>query len=229
MTLPTGNEPKPEPNVEPEGQPTTPGQSPEPEYVTKEYLERFEENLKKTFTNAYQGIQSQNDQAVSKMQQVQQEIKKSLAGFPGATPEAIEQFSRDKALESLFEQQPPSEPGTAPGQGEPPETPGQNGTPDLPSLVDAEADRMVKQYGFDIVDGDPELETIKQANSENATPFEFLTAYDQALRAKSERQGKTLPARIPAMGTGTSTPANDIADITDPDELFEMAKKAGKI
>lgn len=230
MTEPNGNETNVDPQTPAAGQPPDPGQSVTPEYVTAAQLDARDEALKEAFATAYRGVQSQTDQAVSQMQKVQQEIAKSIAGFPGATPEDIEKFSREKALESLFEtQQPPAEPGTTPGQGATPAKPVENGAQSFSNLVDAEADRMVKQYGFDVAKDDPEFEIIKKANDATATPFDFLSAYNQALTAKAERQNKTTPARMPAMGTGSSVPANSISEINDPDELFELAKKAGKI
>lgn len=234
MTMPNGNEPKPEtPPAGPEGQPPAAGQPTGQEPVTQEQLKAFAEELKGSFESAYRGVQSQNDRAVSKMQTIQQEISQQLQGFPGATPEQIEEFSRNKAIESLFEgQAPPAEPGTVPGQ-EPPaagaQTPdGQPQAPEPTHWADAVVDNLVKKIGFDIEEADAEYaELQKVITSED--PMEFIDGYRQAISAKAERLGKQAPARIPAMVSGQPVQPNAISDVTDPTELYELAKKAGRI
>jgi len=232
MTMPNGNETEPGTPVEPAGQPEPQGQAIQPEYVTREQLETFVDELKGTFTEAYRGVQSQNDRAVSKMQQIQQQIAQSLQGFPGATPEQIQQFSREKAIESLFEQQPPAQPGTAPGQEQPPAQPGTNGTGQQPApsepthWTEPITSNLVETFGFDIEESDPEYADLAKL-TEAKNPMDFIDGYRQALTAKAERTKKQLPARMPATASVSSPPADKLPN--DPDQLFEMAKKAGRI
>lgn len=228
MSMQPGDETKLEPQQPAAGQAAGAGQA-QPEYVTKDQLEGMFGELKKSFETSYRGVQSTGDRAVSRMQEVQQNIEKMIAGFPGATQDQIKQFSREKALDVLFEQQ-----GTVTGPEQPKQAGDGSGKPetqasDAPNMVDLEAERMVKTYGFDIAESDPEFKIIQAANTANSTPFDFLSAYDQALKAKAARQKLTIPARMPMMATGSSAPANDIANINDPDELFRLARAAGKI
>lgn len=233
MTLPNGDETKQEPQTQPAGQPAEPGQSQTPEYVTKEQLESMMGELKNTFNEAYRGVQSNNDRALSRMQQLRQDIANDLADLQRRgvqlTDQQIEQISRDRALDSMFVQ-PPAEPGNVPGQGQPaPAGQSENGQSAEPThWVDAAVGDLVTKFGFDIDEGDPEYQEL-QTKTNDPDPNNFYEAYRQALNTKAERQQKQVPARTPAMVTGSTPPSNEIANITDPDELFELARKAGKI
>lgn len=225
--------PQEEPTQPAGGQPAVSGQP--STGITPEQLDarlkEFADSLEETFTKTYRGVQSNNDQAVSRMQKVQAEIERALQGFPGATPEQIRQFSRERAIDAMFEQQQPAPAGTVPGQGQPAQ-PGQNGNGQQPSepvhWADAAVMQLVESTGFDILEGEPGFAEIAEA-TKNPDPWVYINAYRQALEQKAERLGKQTQARLTTQGTGTSSPANDISSITDPSELFKIARERGKI
>jgi hypothetical protein len=220
------------------GQASTPaGQSPVTP-ITEEQLNArlsaFADELKSSFESAYRGVQSNNDRAVSRMQQVQKQIEQSLAGFPGATPEQIRDFSQRKAIETLFEQQQATEQaGNVPGQGQPAQPgQGQNGQEpaqqDPNDWVNNAAAALVTEFGFDLEENDPAVAELKKFESD-PNPWNWLNKYRELLAAKATQQNQSLPARTPSMVTGTSAPSNDIAEITDPDVLFRIARERGRI
>lgn len=234
---PNGNQPVQEPQGD-GGQPSIPVGQSQTTGITQEELDArlkaFGDELQKTFDSTYRGVQANNDRAVSRMQQVQKQIEQSLAGFPGATPEQIRDFSHRKAIETLFEQQQaPEQAGTVPGQGQPAQ-PVQRPTGQEPAQQDPSdwvnnaASALVQQMGFDLEENDPELSELKKFETD-PNPWNWLTAYRAQLEAKAARQNKSLPARTPSMVTGTPAPSNDIENVTDPNELFRIAREKGRI
>jgi len=222
MVLPVGNKNTAE----------TPGQA-QPEgvngqgYVTKEELAQFQEGLKDTLSNWYQGLQSRTDQYQAKMQQSLAEFQRGVdalrAGGVELTDAQIEGAKSKLVMETL----------TKTGETPPQEQPQQAGEEDpyleaYQNTVTTAAEKLMKVSGVEIMDDDPEVAIIEKA-AELPVP-DFLDAVANAIAAKRARlaQGPAL-GQMPALTHGGTPATNEIQNIMDPTQLWEAAVRQGRI
>jgi hypothetical protein len=108
--------------------------------------------------------------------------------------------------------------------------------PDIESdKVNTAADTLIRLSGIKFEDGDPEVTVINNA-ADTGTPQQYMDAVQEAIRLKKARlaNGGSVETQRPpeggAPGAITGLPnANPIANVRDKDQLWQMAKKQGKI
>lgn len=225
-----GNQsPSSEPGGTP-GQETQPGTTPAG-YVTVADFNQALADLKKELAKNYQGVQKQVDRGRN---QIKAELDKYFTELKGLgvelTPQQKQQITVDKLLAS-FES--PEAGRDAPAGQQAAQPAGENRTP-LQVSIDEEVDRMIAKAGITLEDTDPELALIEKASS--GTIAEYLGAVQSAIEAKKARlstQGQRgigeIAGRMPSLASGGQPQSNPIQNITDPDQLWELAKKHGRI
>ena len=176
-------------------------------YITREDFETYQETINEEISKGFRGVQSKSDEY---------------------------QAAFKSALETLGGQPPSQEKTETPGQEAASEqTEGEDaGVQAYNQAISAVADGMVKEFGIDVKEDDPEAEIIKKV-AEDPDPYKYLEGVRQALTAKKERLAKedteVNPARITGLGGDGTPSSNPIQEITDPTELWDRAEKAGKI
>ena len=220
--------------------PETPGQVPvqattEPGYITanqlNEALSNFGKTLDDKFSNLYRGIQSQNDKLQDRVQK-KMEAYEQAAKAQGITltPTQRQRLVDDTTIAELQSASNPSPSQPIPDQGK------QRGESEdeFVNRVNLAAETMLKVAGITLDDNDPELDLINKASEGSAE--QYLEAHREAIRLKKERLasgGKETPQRasvggVPGAISGSPN-SNPIANIMDKDQLWDMAKKQGKI
>lgn len=121
-------------------------------------------------------------------------------------------------------QQPPQQPqGQETGQNQQQQPASQ---PDNPAA--AIYQELVQEIGVTLQDDDPELKSV---DNNIKSLLVFQRQLETALKAKKERVDRANaindPMNIPSAGQRTGV-ANPIANITDPDALYEMAARQSK-
>jgi len=228
MVLPNSDETKVKPTPQEPGQ-VPAEQTPEPEYVTKQYLEEFEGRLKDSLSKNFRAVQGQTDRYQSEVKtqvsQVEAQLKDLRDRGLDISDAQIKQISRDAAVDALLagEQLPTN--GTVPGQ-ETPAAPANEPVDFAAPVNDAAAD-MEKAAGVSLDEQDPELVEVNKF-VEDPNPLNYLKAYEQALQAKKERTSQALPARMAGLTTGGNAAANPLENLMDSDSIWNEVKKSGQ-
>lgn len=215
------------------GQPDTPSTSPEgaPEKQSQtvlppEFYSKVGEIVKEQLSTYSREQQSQRDKMEAR---IRRETESRLAAvrnaFGEVTPEqekAITNATRDQLLNET-----PDTSNTTPAQGKEPEKKGQDqpSTNPLEIAVNNRVNALYEKMGLTLEDTDPEAQGI-----DNTDAFSFVSSVERALEAKKQRleqsgQPQKPPQTNVHTGGGGNTPVNPIANITDPNQLWEMAKK----
>jgi hypothetical protein len=228
MTFPEGT-PPPAAQTEtpPAGEQPTPAT---PAFVTKEQLDAEIARLNKVYENKmnafFRGTESSNDKFKNAVQQriTKLETAAQQLGVP-LTESQKQQITDQATLEEL-----------------------QLATQSLPSAnnqqeqfseeeikVNNAAQALIDLSGITFDENDPEGKIIDEV-AESGDAEKYLKAVQQAIDAKKARlaQAGVVPTeRVPEGGApgaiGGTPNANPIANVSDPDKLWEMAKQKGQI
>lgn len=230
--------------VEPTGDGTLPGQSqvnppaqagqepssaPQPKFITLEEAQKLANQAaldaeERAFRRA-QGLVSKADNRIT--QKVQQDLAalqsmitlQKSAGIE-VTPQQEAQL-RNQIIANAYSQGEQPTPNT-----EQPAKPEPEAQPGVSDPITAEAWRLMEAAGIIINDDDPEAEKLDQSGG-----YAFLRSIEAAIETKRQRIASTpmqTPGRTPTGAGATGQhQANPIQNITDPDELFRMAKAQG--
>jgi Skp family chaperone for outer membrane proteins len=225
-----GNEPE---SVAGETVPGQEQQTPTPAgYVTPDELSAFKKEVDEKLSNLYRGIQSQNDKLSYKVQQRIEAYERAAAAQGVVlTPSQKQQLTDQTTIEEVraASQSAPSSPVPDPNQrkGETED--------EFVKRVNEAAETLMKVSGITFADTDPEVELINKA-AETGTAEQYLNAHKEAIRLKKERLasgGQAPTQRTPVGGAPGAIPGspatNPIANTTDTDTLWEMAKQQGKV
>lgn len=200
-------------------------------YITKAEFEaafkEFSNGLTDKIGKNYQGLQSQTDRYQDRVQKRVQEIESviELMRRQGrdVPDQELQRLRNDAILEELARGEAKEE---LPGQ----ETPPEGSEQALINWTNAEAERLEKEAGVEILEDDPEAKMLDEAAEKS--PYDFLKAMEQAIQTKKERLGKTQQANVAAMPglAGSGSPSsNPLEGVMDPDVLWERAVKEGKL
>ena len=209
-----------------------PSSAPQPKFITLEQAQALANQAaldaeERAFRRA-QGLVSKADNRIT------EKVKQDLAALQGmitlqksagieVTPMQEAQL-RNQIIANAY------------SQGEPPLTHTEQPAepkPEAPSSeaadpITAEAWRLMQAAGIIINDNDPETEKLDQSSG-----YAFLRSIEAAIEAKRQRITSTsmqAPGRTPTGAGATGAyQANPIQDITDPAELFKIAKAQGLI
>lgn len=209
--------------------PATPQTTAQPQYLT---VAEAQEMARKAAAEVYRQEQSRRDKVE---QRVNKFVTDQIAALKtaGITPTPDQEQQIAAAASNRFR----SELEPSPAQAEPGSPPGQQaggteqpGTGEPLSAAEKIVLETVNEYGFDILDGDPELKSIKIDGTER----QFVKSYEAALEAKrlrlAQSGGRNLTnpqANLPALG-GPGFQGNPISTITDPATLLAMGLKGGR-
>lgn len=233
--------------AEPAGDGTLPGQSqvtppaqagqetssaPQPKFITMEEAQRLAEqaalNAEERAFRRAQGLVSKADNRIT------EKVKQDLAALQNmitlqksagieVSPQQEAQL-RNQIIANAYSQgeQPPQNteqqekpnPATQPTESVDP--------------ITAEAWRLMEAAGIIINDEDPEVSTLNHTGG-----YAFLRSVEAAIETKRQRIASTstqVPGRTPTGAGATGAhQANPIQDITDPAELFRIAKSQGLV
>lgn len=230
---PTGNGTPPgQPQVNPPAQAgQEPSSAPQPKFITLEEAQKLANQAaldaeERAFRRA-QGLVSKADNRIT------EKVKQDLAALQSmitlqksagieVTPMQEAQL-RNQIIANAY------------SQGELPPTNTEQATKPKPveqevaaDPITAEAWRLMQAAGIIINDGDPEAEKLDQSSG-----YAFLRSIEAAIESKRQRIASTpmqAPGRTPTGAGATGAhQANPIQDITDPAELFRIAKERGLI
>jgi hypothetical protein len=228
MTLPDGTQPPAAPpETPPSGEQTAPAT---PAFVTKEQLDSEIERLNKIYENKmnafFRGTASSNDKFKNAVQQRISNLENAAQqlGVP-LTPSQKQQITDQATLEELQK----ATQSVSPGDNT------QEQFTEEEMKVNNAAQTLIDLSGITFDENDPEGKIIDDA-AETGDAQKYLDAVKQAIDAKKQRlsQASTpAPERLPAGGApgaiGGTPNSNPISNVTDPDQLWEMAKKKGQI
>lgn len=100
------------------------------------------------------------------------------------------------------------------------EQPGDQGSIDpIVQSTMAEIAEFEKQFGFELLENDPEAQTVDQS-----TPYKFVRSYEKAMQAKADRLAKEgKNGKNPLAGvhtsTGSGTPGNPLQGLSPMDKF----------
>jgi predicted ribosome quality control (RQC) complex YloA/Tae2 family protein len=227
MTFPEGTTPPAEtPETPPAGAQETPAT---PAFVTKEQLDTEIARLNKIYEtkmNAFfRGTESSNDKFKNAVQQRITTLENAAQqlGLP-LTPSQRQQITDQATLEELQKAAQTVNPGET-----------QEQFTEEEMKVNNAAQTLINLSGITFDDNDPEGKIIDEA-AETGDAQKYLDAVKQAIDAKKTRLakgGSPATERTPEGGApgaiGGTPNSNPIANITDPNKLWELAKAEGKI
>jgi hypothetical protein len=232
MTLPFKNDETQGNQVE-----TVPGQEQEPTtpiagYVTIDEFKATIKSMEDKMSNWYRGIQSQTDNIDTRVQRRIEEYERAAASQGMKLTDSQKQQLTDQT--TLEEIRAASSSATANGNPDPMKRDGETDE-QFETRVNNAADTLLRAAGVTLEDGDPEVELINTAAAKGSAE-EYLNAHTEAIRLKKARlagggqpvQSRSPEAAVPGAIPGSHT-SNPIANITKPDELWEMAKKQGEV
>lgn len=207
------------------GTPETGGE--QPAYVTKAEFDAFGENLKKLLGTNFQAIQSQTDRYQDKVQKQIGDFEKALAALRSqgveVSQQAVDSAKTKILLDSLTGNEPDSDQGE---EAEPPDAL----VSAYQETVTRGAEAIMKAAGVEITDEDPEVEIIEKAAEGPVDGyFEAVHKATVAKKERLEKEGQPNLGAIPSLSRGTGPSSNAIQNIMDPAQLFEIARKTGRI
>ncbi len=229
-----GRVPDPEPGQSQVTPPAQAGQepssAPQPKFITLEEAQKLAnqaalEAEERAFRRA-QGLVSKADNRITekvqaKLNALTETINMQKSAGIEITP-MQEAALRNKVIADAYSQEPP------PTNAEPPAEPNPGDQNVAADPITAEAWRLMQAAGIIINDDDPEAEKLDQSSG-----YAFLRSIEAAIETKRQRIASTsmqAPGRTPTGAGATGAyQANPIQDISDPDQLFEIAKKQGLI
>lgn len=196
-------------------------------YVTREELAQFQDGLKDTLSEWYQGVQSQTDRYQARVQQRLTEFESGIAALKqsGVTlDEAQIEAARNKLVVDTLAKAPEQQQRAQ--QQEPGEDPQLEA---YRNTVTASAERMMRAAGVEISDDDPEVAQYIEPKAEGSVE-EYLDGVLAAINAKKERlaRGPNV-GQIPSLSGGGAPATNNLQNITDPSSLWQEAMRQGKI
>lgn len=194
------------------------GQSLDPSLIQRV----VEETVEKALSAYERRQQSQRDKLearVSKRLAAYEETLKSVLGQE-LTAEQRNQLRQKAEKEVLDEER-----ETGKDQAVPPAQAKQDaGLPESP--IAALIMKKFQKAGLMIEDGDPEVEMLLQANPEDLDDLKArIDAAIEAKKARLNSSSKNAVGRIPATAGLPGTPGNPLAEVNDPDKLWELARK----
>jgi hypothetical protein len=195
-----------------------------PEYITRDEFRKLSDDVKGIITEGFRGIQSQTDKFEKRVQQRMDFFTKAAEREGVTLTDSDKQALRHAAVAQELSSETQADASTAPtgqkGQS------GQSQLPNNPESVDALAEGLMKTYGIEIEDDDPEADIIMKAVQ--GTPDQYLDAVMQAITTKRERTKSgaqvdrdTLRARSPGVTQGKPV-ANNLQGINDPTDLYNL-------
>lgn len=201
-----------------------------PQYVTMEQLAAAEERI----VRASQSLVDKSSARVQDRIKAVEATIQTLKGMGVTLTEAQAEALKNREAMAVLT-------GTAGSDAPAPIPTGQAGNGNgaapgvaAPNDVEQEAWNMMAQSGLYLEDGDPELGQIVT----NGTPYSYLRSIEKALESKRARLGNvTVSAAPPPAGSRTPTTVsggaagatNPIATITNPHELYRIAREQGKL
>jgi hypothetical protein len=186
-----------------------------PSYITRADLEAEISKLRSTLDRNYQGMQSRQDGFEKRVREnisgVDAMIKRLGDMGVQLTPENQESLKRQAWQDALGE----------------PEQPQPNPQEEQINPITALAYQMMDDAGIeDFPEDSPEYAMIMEAAS--GTPSQYIAAFSKAIASYNARKQQTpqqKAARMPGLSQGKPA-GNPIANVTDPDELWNLARKS---
>ena len=183
-----------------------------------------EKTVSKSLESFSREQQSQRDRMEAR---IKGEVQKQLNVYQKAGYEVTDDMK--EKVESVIRNDIANESrnnGSLPAEGQPTGKQDQSTGNPSEQLVNAELEELDKQYGVSLNRDDPEAQEIK----DNLKPFQFIRAYEQALKAKAERlalpdQTTRTPFQQVHTSGGAGTPGNPLANMTSPDDIWGEVRK----
>lgn len=227
-----GQAPEGTPPVEPPVQPST-----GPTTISQEQLDQISETVFRRF----QGLQDKHAATINKkisdgFKALTQSLEVARASGAQITPEQEAQM-KNKIITDAYAEEGTTEPPPPPSPIDQPPTaqgPGQGQEVDQVTL---DGWAIMEEKGVFIKQEDPEAELLAKAK----TPRQFYAAIEQAIEKKTARLNESgappepppvLPGagRMPTNVASSGGHAGDpILNVTDPDQLWQIAREKGKV